>query len=50
MENKLEEYLMQEANATIEDIKETYKDRLYEEESYIEWLLKTAKANGWKEV
>ena len=50
MENKLEGYLMQEANATIEDIKEAYRDRLYEEETYIEWLLKTAKVNGWKEV
>jgi hypothetical protein len=45
---KVEKYLMQEANATIEEIKEAYNDRLYEEETYEQWLQATAEANGYK--
>jgi len=47
--NKIEKYLMKEANVTVEEIKDAYKDRLYEDESYEKWLLETAKANGYKE-
>jgi hypothetical protein len=46
---KLEKFLMEETEATIEDIKEAYNDRLYEEENYKTWLLETAKVNGYKE-
>jgi hypothetical protein len=44
---ELEKYLMKEADTSIEGIKEAYKDRLFDHESYEEWLYETAKANGY---
>jgi hypothetical protein len=32
----------------IEVLKESYADRLNEEEDYMTWLIETAKANGYK--
>ncbi len=48
--NELEKYLIIETGATLDEIKEAYKDRLYENESYEIWLLETAKANGYKKA
>jgi hypothetical protein len=47
---KLEKYLIKETDTTLEEIEAAYKDRIYQNEKYEEWLLKTAEANDYKDA